>query len=209
VRLAALLAVTALSLSGCFSGLQSRSPPLQHYLLQLPPPTGTAVAPAHGVALQVQLPVAGPGLNSDAIAVLRAGDRLDYFRGVAWGASAPLMVQEMVIEALRRDGRFAAVEPEASSFAAPYFLSLELAHFEAQYDDAAVPTVQVALVCTLGRHSDGTALASWRAEGRAMAAEDHMQAVIAAFQQATDQALSQLSSITPPSDTTSGGEATR
>lgn len=207
MRLAALL-VPLLILSGCFSGLQSRTPPLQRYLLQLPPAASPPAALAHGVALQVQPPVAAPGLNSDAIAVLRAGDRLDYFRGVVWATTAPVMVQEMVIEALRRAGRFSAVEPEASSFAAPYFLSLELAHFEARYDDAAAPSVRVVLVCTLGRRSDGTVLASWRPEGRATAAEDRMQAVIAAFQRATDEALTQLSAITPPSDAASAGEAT-
>jgi cholesterol transport system auxiliary component len=208
VRRTALLAVALLTLSGCFSGLQSRTPPLQHYLLQLPPAASAPVALTPGVALQVQPPVAGPGLNTDAIAVLRAGDRLDYFRGVVWASTAPLMVQGMVIEALRRAGRFSAVEPEASSFSAPYFLSLELAHFEAQYDDAAVPSVHVALVCTLGRRGDGTVLASWRSEGRAMAAEDRMEAVIAAFQRATDEALTQLSAITPPSDTAPAAEAT-
>jgi cholesterol transport system auxiliary component len=207
VRRAALF-LPLLILSGCFSGLQSRNPPLQRYLLQPPPAVSPAATLSHGVALLVQPPVAAPGLNSDAIAVLRAGDRLDYFRGVAWATTAPAMVQQMVIETLRRAGRFSAVESEASAFAAPYFLSLELAHFEAQYDDAAAPSVRVALVCTLGRRSDGTVLGSWRPEGRATAAEDRMQAVIAAFQRATDEALTQLSAITPPSDTASAGAAT-
>jgi hypothetical protein len=50
----------------------------------------------------------------------------------------------------------------------------------------------VALVCTFGRRGSRDVIASFTAESRVAADADHMQSVVAAFERATGDALSQL-----------------
>jgi cholesterol transport system auxiliary component len=203
---------SVLLLPGCFSGLNSRAPAQQRYLLQLPAhpasapagltapssDTGPAVAPVAGT-LQVLRPIAAPGLAAEGIAVVRPGDRLDYYNDARWAADAPAAVQDLLIAELRRAGRFATVEPEGGPFASQYLLSLDLTHFEARYADSGAPTIEVELVASLGRRSDRSLLRTLTASSSVRAQADRMQAVVAAFGQATDDVLGEISSqLTPP-----------
>ncbi len=227
MRTAAVCLVVTLTapLSACI-GLHSNQPVQQQYLLSLPPlaaagapdaaaagagsaaagPTSAAASgPASAAAadtLQVLSPEAAPGLVSDGIAVLRPGQRLDYYTGARWVVSAPMMLQTLAIEALRRQGRFSLVEADGGPFAARYLLSVELTHFEADYTAeagsgagagaAGGPTVHVSLVCTLGRRVGREVVTTLTVNSSAAADADRMGAVIAAFQQATGAALERL-----------------
>jgi ABC-type uncharacterized transport system auxiliary subunit len=191
-----LAALTALP--GCFSGLNSKTPAPQRYLLQAQ--LTSAAAPARSAAsVQVLRPSAAPGLAGSGIAVLRSGSRLDFYSNADWAADVPVALQGLIIDALRMAGGFATVESDSGPFAAQYVLSLDLEHFEASYEQAGPPTVQVTLICTLGRRSDRSVLVSFTAQGTARADADRMQAVIAAFERATSEALSQVAqSVVPP-----------
>jgi cholesterol transport system auxiliary component len=196
--------VALIALPGCVSGLNSKIPPQQSYVLQSAPvsaqaPSGLA-APVSGASVEVLRPSAAPGLEREGIAVLRAGRRLDFYNNARWAARAPAMWQALVIDSLRNAGRFAAVESDGEPFAAQYVLGLELQHFEAVYGDAGAPSIRVALVGTLGRRSDRVVIASFTARSEVQAGADRMQAVIAAFDQASGEALAQLAAnIAPPS----------
>lgn len=196
--------LTALiALPGCVSGLNSKIPAQQSYVLQAAPaPTQPASLPGErlgAASVEVMRPSAAPGLEREGIAVMRAGRRLDFYSDARWAARAPAMLQALVIDSLRSAGRFAAVESDAEPFAAQYVLSLELQHFEAAYEDGGPPTIRVALVGTLGRSSDRVAIASFTAHSEVQADADRMRSVIAAFDQATGQALAQLAAdVAPP-----------
>jgi cholesterol transport system auxiliary component len=194
-RLAA--AMAGLLLSGCSAGFKSNLPVAQVYVLR---PTATATAPATPAlgTVQVMLPQAAAGLSTDSIVVLRPGERLDFYSGVHWAAPAPGMLQMLAIDALRAANRFAMVESDAGPFPSDYVLSLELRHFEAEYASTGPPTVHVALVCTLGRRGTREVIATFGAESQVSAQADRMQAVVAAFEQATGEALSQLAARTSP-----------
>ncbi len=209
IAAAALAGSMALLASGCVSGLHSNQIAQQEYVLTLPAaaaaPAATGAAPAAGTGapatLQVLLPEAAAGLGSNRIAVIRPGQRLDYYAGARWAAPAPGMLQTLAIEALRRQGRFTLVEPDGGPFDARYVLNLELTHFEANYSGAGPPTVRVVLVCTLGRRSAHSAATSFTARAVVMAQADHMQAVVAAFERATGVALARLAAqLTPPAE---------
>lgn len=191
------LAPLALLLCACSGGLRSNLPVAQVYLLRPTWVAGAPATPAPAGSVQVTSPLAAPGLASDSIVVLRAGERLDYYSAARWAAPAPGMLQALAIEALRAAGRFALVESDAGPFASDYVLSLELTHFEAEYSGAGPPSVHVALVCTLGRRGSGDVIASFTADSRVSADADHMQAVVAAFERATGDALSQLAASVP------------
>jgi len=201
------IAIACAVLAGCLSGgFHSNQPTQQEYLLRwagtsaaptaLPPEATSALAA--DLTLEVLLPTASPELEGDGIAVLRAGGRLDYYSGARWAAPAPQMLQGMAVEALRAGGRFSWVEEDGAPFAANWVLEVELAHFEAEYDDAGPPTVRVGLVCTLGQRGARRAVATFAVQSQAMASADRMGAVVDAFQRATSEALSQLASRLAP-----------
>lgn len=191
-------------LTACFSGFNSNQLPQQTYVLKLGDAVSAAAAPSGAPAvtqgtsdpvdtsLEVLLPSADAGLSGEGIAVLHGGERLDYYSGARWAAPAPALLQALVIEALRRDGRFALVEPDTGPFEAAYLLSLELTHFEADYEASGPPTVRVELICALGRRSGRHVLESFTVAGTATAGADRMQAVVGAFEEATNAALAQL-----------------
>ena len=199
--LMALMALMALTvLTACFSGLNSKIPAQQRYVLRptLAAPTAAAPAPPDAT-VQVLRPSGAPGLAGEGVAVLRPGARLDYYSNARWAADAPAALQTLVIDSLRNAGRFATVEADTGPFAAQYVLSLELEHFEAEYGADGPPTVQVALVCSLGRRSERSVIVSFTARSAVRAQADRMQAVMAAFEQATTEALSQVAAnIVPP-----------
>jgi ABC-type uncharacterized transport system auxiliary subunit len=186
------------ALSGCFSGLNDKTPVQQRYVLQ---PAATTAAPAPGVpgaALQVLRPTAAPGLAGDGIAVLRPGARLDFYSNARWAADAPAALQALIVEQLRVAGRFSTVEAEGGPFATQYLLSLDLTHFEARYGQDGPPTIEVELVANLGLRSDRSVLQSFTARSSVRADADRMQSVIAAFEQATGDALTQLTAAVAP-----------
>jgi ABC-type uncharacterized transport system auxiliary subunit len=196
--LPALLAV--MLITGCFGGLSSKLPAQQRYVLR-----PTLAAPAEPgllvtvASVKVLRPIAAPGLGGEGIAVLRPGSRLDFYRNAGWAVDAPTVLQSLIIESLRRAGRFTTVESDSGPFASQYILSLDLEHFEADYAGDGPPSVQVALVCSLGRRSDRSVLVSFTASSSVRAEADRMQAVMAAFEQATSQALAQVAAnIAPP-----------
>jgi cholesterol transport system auxiliary component len=184
-------ALTLLLLAGCSGGLKSNLPLAQVYVLR---PTWSASLPAAPGAgtVQVTLPLAAAGLATDSIVVLRPGERLDYYGAARWAGAVPAMLQTLTIDALRASNRFSMVESDAGPFASDYVLSLELHHFEAEYTGAGPPTVHVALVCTLGRRGNRDVIVSFGAESKVTADADRMQSVVAAFERATGDALSQV-----------------
>jgi cholesterol transport system auxiliary component len=190
-----------LLLAGCSGGLKSNLPIAQVYVLRpswtAPAPGVPAPAAARAGSVQVMLPQAAAGLSSDSIVVLRSGERLDYYGAARWAAAAPAMLQTLAIDALRASRRFSMVESDAGPFASEYVLSLELRHFEAEYSGAGPPTVHVALMCTLGRRTDRDVIVSFGAESSVTAQADRMQSVVAAFERATGDALSQLAANVP------------
>lgn len=190
-RRAARLPWALLLLAGCSGGLRSNLPAVQVYVLQ-PPGAAPAASARSSATVQVLLPLAAPGLAGEGIVVLHPGQRLDYYSGARWAAAAPIMLQTLAIEALRASNRFAMVESDAGPFAADYVLSLELRHFEAEYRDSGPPTVYVSLIGTLGRRGNRDGAVSVIADSRVRVEADRMQAVVAAFERATGDALSQL-----------------
>ena len=207
--------LAGLLLAGCSSWLKSNVPVSQVYVLRPTWPTGAATsmagtpvvatpmpgtmanATAAPATLQVQFPIAAAGLASDSIAVLRSGERLDYYSAARWAGAAPGMLQMLAIDALRATHRFTMVESDVGPFASEYVLSLELNHFEAEYSGAGPPTVHVALVGTFGKRGSRDALASFAADSRVSADADRLQAVVAAFERATGEALSQIAAEVP------------
>jgi ABC-type uncharacterized transport system auxiliary subunit len=197
--------LAVLLLAGCSSWLKSNQPLSQVYVLRptwpssaATPMSATSMAATPPVAtIQVEFPIAAPGLATDGIAVLRSGERLDYYSAARWAGATPGMLQMLAVDALRATHRFTLVESDAGPFGSEYVLSLELNHFEAEYTSSGPPTVHVALVGTFGKRGSRDVLASVSADSKVSADADRLQAVVAAFERATGDALSQLAAEVP------------
>jgi cholesterol transport system auxiliary component len=181
-----------LALNGCGGVFESKLAAPQAYVLRLPPASPPAAAANAGSVL-LQRPEAGPGLNTDRIALLRSDQRFDFYAASRWAAPASVLIESVMIDALRATGSFSAVFDDSAPFAPVYSLRCALRRFEADYTSGSrTPTVQVALDCTLGRHRDRKLLASFTARGSSVASEDRLNAVVAAFEAATATAMKEL-----------------
>ena len=180
-------------LGGCGGLLETTIPAPQAYVLRLTPRAPASPPATPYGTLQLQRPEAGPGLDSDRIALLRSDNRFDFYAASRWAAPAPDLVESVILDALRAGGSFTAVFDDTSPYAPRYSLRVTMRRFEADYSaSGGAPTVYVVLDCTLGRHRDRELLASFTAQGSAVAGEDRLTAVVAAFDAASVAAMAQL-----------------
>ncbi len=186
-------AAAAMLASACV-GFHSEQAPVQVYNLE--PRFDEAAAAARETAaastLRVLRPLAAPGLDTAGIALTRDGQRLDYYAASRWPAPLPQLVQSLAVDALRASGKFRSVQPDSSAFATDLVLQLEVRRCQAVYRGDGPPVVQVQLLATFGRRGEPGKLATVSADSSVPAAENRMQAVVAAFQSAAGSALTEL-----------------
>ena len=196
-------ACAALALSGCTGLFHSNAIPEQTYLLRAPaPPAVAAPAAPPGAALaspaglppiRVLQPDADPGLNSSRIILVQADHRLNFYAGSRWPGPVSELIEALAVETLRASGGWQSVQDADSPFPSDYLLRITVRRFEADYTGGGpAPEVHVLLDCVVGQREGREVLASFIAQGTATAAADRMSAVVAAFEQATDEALSSL-----------------
>jgi cholesterol transport system auxiliary component len=182
----------SLSLAACSGVFESDLAAPQSYVLRVPPAPTPDLVSGSGSIL-VQRPEAGPGLASERIALLRSGQRFDFYAASRWAAPAPDVVESVLVDTLRATGLFSAVFDDSAPFPPRYNLRCNLRRFEADYTKGgSAPTVFVTLDCTVGRHRDRALLSSFTASGSAAASEDRLNAVVAAFESATAMAMSDI-----------------
>jgi cholesterol transport system auxiliary component len=188
-RLAA-IAVLASLISGC-SSLQSNISPEQRYVLHAPvtQPHGAAVA----ATLQLLRPVAQPGLDTDRIALVQPGNRLDYFAGGRWSGPLERVVESMLVQTLRGSGRFAQISHDGAGMGADFVLAVTLRRFEADYAaEGGAPMARVQLECTLSSRRDHRQLAGFDIVTEAPAGANRLGSVVAALEAAGQEAARQL-----------------
>ena len=194
-HLRCLLPAVMLALTGCASLFHSHAPAVQLYVLQVPaaaPVATPAVAPSIGPTLRVARPLPAPGLDTDRIALLRPGNRLDYYAGSRWSAPLADVVSDLQLAVLRADPTWSAVADGRATLNADYVLQSSIDRFAAEYAlDTGPPLVRVELRCLLVRRSDGAVLGSFAATASRLAQANRMSGVIAAFAAAADQAVSE------------------
>ena len=142
-------------------------------------------------ALAVGRPRAPVSIDTERIAGAGPATRFDYYADVRWAEPAPLMLQQLLVQALAADGRFATVVAVPSRVPSDYQLEIELRRFEAESDGQGPPVVQVAVQVTL-LDRRGTRLASFPATASVAAEADRRADVMSAFDAATRQVISSI-----------------
>ena len=189
-----LLPLLALGLAAC-TGLRSGTPAEQLYVLQ---PAVAATAPDKPLAatLQLQRPVAQPGLDTARIALLQPGNRLDYFAGGRWAGLLESVAEAFLTQSLRASGRFAQVVGDGTGMGADLVLEVTLRHFEADYTgDAGAPVAHVGLECTLSSRKEHRQLGSFDIDTRVSAGANRLGSVVSALQAAAREAAARLAEL--------------
>jgi len=188
-----LIGLLALAPSGCTGSLfHSNAPAIATYQLSVDAkPAGAPLA----ADLAVLIPRVRSGLNNDRIAVLYPDRRLDYLAAARWSGPVDEMLQDLALQAFREAGQLRNVDTDASAFASGYWLEIEVVDFQAEYPAGqadAAPTVHVHLLGRVGAAGDRHLLEDVQADARQQAADNRMTAIVAAYNQATTSALTQL-----------------
>lgn len=187
-RIATLLAVACLSTACVGSVLRSDADAPARYRLDGPAvePGGTTL----GLAITVARPRSPMSLDTDRIAVTTPGLGFDYLAGARWADPAPQMLQQLLVDTLARDARFATVVAAPSRVPTSLMLDAEIGRFEAAYADVDTPpTVMVEFGINLVDVRSGRIVTSFRVAAAVAAARNDRGSVVAAFELATDQAL--------------------
>lgn len=183
----AMLMMLAL-LAGC-GGLRSDTEPDRIYVLH-PAVDAAPAAPLPGL-LMVPRPAVQPGLDTDRIALTRAGNELDYYALSRWSGSLSQVLGAFAVQSLA--GAFVTVVgAERGAGPADHELLLTVRHFQAAYGAGGAPQVQVAIDCLLVATSPRRVLGNCDAEVREPVGDNRMSAIVAAFERAMQQAMQQV-----------------
>lgn len=194
-RVLGVFAVSTL-LAGCGNLLQSDSPRPETY--RLAPAASSAAAGSAATdggplpGLTVARPRAPVALDSERIAVVAAGSRFDYYADVRWAEPAPQMLQQNLIAALERSGRFAGVFAAPARVPAELMLDVELRRFEADTTAGGPPVVHVTVQASLVDARRMGRLASFTSEAAIPAGSNRRAAIIAAFDRASAEVVSEV-----------------
>lgn len=187
-RIATLLAAASLC-TACMGGaFQSDADPPARY--RLAGPAGEPGGVPLPLAIAVGRPRAPASLDTDRIAVSTPGHGFDALAGARWADPAPQLLQQLLVGALVADAHFATAVASPSRVPADLLLDVEVSRFEAVYSTLdAPPTVTVEFGVNLVDARRGARMASFRSAAAVTAARNDRAAVVAAFEQAANQAV--------------------
>ncbi len=158
--------------------------------------------------LVVEEPAPAGGLDTARIAVHPRPFEIRYYRAARWAARAPAMVQTLIVESFENSGRLPGATRPGSAIRPDFRLRVELREFQAEYaasndadiddpsQDAAMPTVHVALAAQLVHRDQRRIVGSQRFALRISAESGALPAVVAAFDTALGGVLKELVSWT-------------
>ena len=198
----ALLLSAALGLAGC-SAFTSAPPSL--YVLQ-PKTTYDTNLPTVGYQLVVTVPDAPQSLDSARIALARSPTTIDYFANSAWTDRAPVMVQDLLVESFENTRKIVSVGRDTSGLRADYVLLTDLRDFEARYYEGTnkPPQVRVRLTAKLIKMPEREIIGGLDAVKLADAEHNDIDSIVAAFGEATGNAMKMIVQWTLRTAPTSG-----
>jgi cholesterol transport system auxiliary component len=185
------LALVALLVGACTGGLRSSAAPEQIYVLHAA--AAGPGTPLPGV-LAVPRPAVHPGLDTDRIALVRAGTELDYYAASRWGDSLPRVMEALVLQALQGgDGFATTLSAERAALRGDFELLLTVRRFEAEYAmGEAVPRAQVALDCVLVTGLPRRVLGRCDGMATVPAAANRMSEIVGALNLAAQRAMAEV-----------------
>jgi cholesterol transport system auxiliary component len=186
-----LAALVCLALGACAAALQLARPDPPR-LYELTPPRAFAGLPEVEARLAVEVPTATAGLNVARIALRPTPTTLEYYARASWIDVVPVMVQNLLTEALDHAGSLDVLGRGVVGVRADYALLSHVREFQAVYQGPGAPEIRVRLQARLVRLPRRDSLAATSAEAVVQADDTSMPAIVRAFDDAFGQAAGRL-----------------
>ncbi len=187
-RLAAIVLITALlGACGGLIKLPNDGPAPGLYNLTAPE---TIDAQGSRSLLLVEDPTSANGLDTTLIARRSSPNELQFFAGARWAARPAAMVQNVLVESFERAGQTVTQARGGAVAPAGFELQVQIRDFQAEYfQGATTPQIRVRLALTLVRLGPVAVVGQKVVEAKVQATSPNVDAVIAAFDQAVHDAL--------------------
>ena len=190
----ALTVFAILGLAGCsaLSSLTDATTPLEAFELRAPadPPQ---VRGSVRRDLVIETPAAGGALDTDRIMIRPGPLQAQYLPGARWTDTAPVMLQNLMLRAFEDTNALRYVGRRPLGGAGDYVLVSELTDFQAELDATGQGvTTRLRMTVRLVREADASVMGSRTIQTTAQAASTDTLAVVQSFDQATADALEEL-----------------
>lgn len=144
-------------------------------------------------SLIVSMPSSAPELDTYRIALIRDGNRWDYYAGARWADFLPLMVQDSMAKTLETAKLFKTVATDETGGNADRILKIQIRSFQAEYDPAhSAPAVKLKIAVSLRNRVEGTILYSFDLKTETRATQNKLPEIQAAFARAFSDVQKQL-----------------
>lgn len=144
-------------------------------------------------SLLVATPQASEMLDSARIAVRPEAGLLQVYKGAAWSDPLPQLLQTAVLRGFEDSGRILSVGRTGSGQPGERNLLLDIRRWESVYSEPkSVPQVVIEVQATLLAQPGGRVVAARTFRQAVPAADEKMPAVMAAFEIATGQLVTEL-----------------
>ena len=191
-----LLLLPLLAIAACSSFLTGGGPAPDLYTLS-PAARFADGLPTVPWQIMIEEPTAVGGLDANRIAVQPTANEVRYFADIRWVERAPRMVQGLLVESFERSGAVAAADRYTIGTRADYILKSELRDFQAELlTTPKTPTIHVRLTVKLVRSSRQDIVWTRDFTARVVAQASNAPAVVAAFDQALGQVMTEIVTFT-------------
>jgi ABC-type uncharacterized transport system auxiliary subunit len=162
-------------------GLQSKQPPSELYVLHPLPSEGKgAVAAKAEKVMIVPEPLLPAGFKTDQIVLfMQDGRRLDYFANARWPADLDRVLQDFIIQSLRKSWPHTIVTTPDAALPAAWRLLVKVVDFQPVYANGpdSTPEIHIAMTFTLVAMPDGKIINDFTLARKTMAPANTMTAV--------------------------------
>lgn len=192
MRQLSLIVMTALSLTACGSLLPKGDPAPRLYTLNAPPsaPGTTKKLPFD---MQILMPQAAPGLDTERVILRTTDNRIDYYADAKWAGTAPALVQSVLVESFEKNNTLHAVGSDLVSMSQHYNLQIEIRDFQSEYIvNTTMPRAHVRLVAKLIKADTNKVIATTSYDETNVAGSNTLQNIVIAFDRALQQATNRI-----------------
>jgi cholesterol transport system auxiliary component len=135
--------------------------------------------------LRFVTPLAEGPVDSSRILVKPEGNEIKAYQGVRWSNKSPILVRDQLVDAFRRDGRFAGILTGTSPARSDITMAGELSAFQSEYQRG-VPVAVLRLDLQLIDERTRNTIASKRFEYQHPAEGEQVEAIVVAFGEASN-----------------------
>lgn len=167
--------------------------------------------PASHAARPWQLIVAEPQaispLNGTRIVVMPQPGAIQFYKGARWRDNAPVMLQDLLIQAFQDSANLAGIGTASSNIRADFILQSNLEEFQAEYRGDRTPVVTIRLAMQLIDNASGRVIANRRFAVEQRCASPQLANVFSTFELALNRLVADVVTWTVESGDTEGSAA--